>query len=81
MHYPAAATDFASDCTERYHDMIRAEDKVYFEERERHARAVADRAASRRIRMIHEELASRYRGWALAAEFADTSIIVLDDRS
>lgn len=58
--------------------MVRAEDRVYFEERERHARAIADRAVSRRIRMIHEELASRYRGWALAAEFADASNIVVD---
>lgn len=56
--------------------MIRAEDKIYFEKRERQARAAAEGAASPHIRVIHEELASRYRGWALAAEFVDAPVVV-----
>lgn len=54
------------------------DDRIYFEERERSARACAAVAATPAIRAIHEELAARYRGLALAAGYREKGQAVPD---
>jgi hypothetical protein len=47
-------------------------DKIYYRQREQHERAMAEKAASHLVRSLHEELAARYRGLAIAADFNPT---------
>jgi hypothetical protein len=49
--------------------MFALNDKSYYQDREMEARARADAAADPAIRAIHLDMAARYHGMALAAEF------------
>lgn len=55
-------------------------DLIYYRKRERHARAMANRAASRSVGALHEELAARYHGLAIAAEFNESIADYISDR-
>jgi hypothetical protein len=51
-------------------------DRTYYLDRERNERALADSAVDASVKAIHEELAERYRGLAIAAEFQEQEPLV-----
>lgn len=51
--------------------MFESNDQNYYRNRERNERALADYAVDPSVKAIHEELAERYRGLAIAAEFQE----------
>jgi hypothetical protein len=56
--------------------MFESNDQNYYRNRERNERALADSADDPSVRAIHEELAERYRGLAIAAEFQEQEPLV-----
>lgn len=51
--------------------MFASNDRTYYLDRESDERALADAATDPAVKAIHEELAARYHGLAVAAEFSD----------
>lgn len=49
--------------------MFASNDRAYYLEREKDERALADKATDAAAKAAHEELAERYHGLAMAAEF------------
>jgi hypothetical protein len=53
--------------------MFESNDQNYYRNRERNERALADAADDASVKAIHDELAERYRGLAIAAEFQESA--------
>jgi hypothetical protein len=57
-------------------NMFESNDQNYYLDRERNERALADSADDPSVKAIHEELAARYHGLAVAAEFQEQEPLV-----